>query len=131
MYGNKISKNGKHVSEAKMTSVALDEAKSWYAALMNAEFKGRGDREKSVRGRLSDQTGVPESYLFRLQYKSREMKDVAGSAYRALKLAYDEMCVRNEEAAARYDAERVALRSTHAADSKRAQKSVEMGEAPN
>lgn len=67
-----------------MTSAALTEAKGWYAALMDAEFKGRGDREKAVRGRIADETGIPESYLYRLQYKTRGMKDVAGSAYRAL-----------------------------------------------
>ncbi|MDX0801669.1 hypothetical protein GOD37_22135 [Sinorhizobium medicae] len=132
MYGNRVSKSGKRVSEAKMTSVALSEAKGWYAALMNAEFKGRGDREKAVRGRLADKTGIPESYLYRLQYKTREMRDIAGSAYRALMLAhmaYEEMCLRNEEAAAKHRAERHALRKAHATADKRSDQSVGMGEA--
>jgi hypothetical protein len=129
MYGNRVSKSGKRVSEAKMTSVALTEAKDWYDALMNAEFKGRGDREKSVRGRISDETGIPESYLYRLQYKTREMKDVAGSAYRALRLAYIDLCRKNEDAAEAYRAERIELRSTHAAVKKRARSRVGMGEA--
>ncbi|MDW9709980.1 hypothetical protein GOB44_08745 [Sinorhizobium meliloti] len=131
MYGNRVSKTGKRVSEAKMTSVALSEAKGWYAALMDAEFKGRGDREKAVRGRLADKTGVPESYLYRLQYKTREMKDIAGSAYRALMLAYDDMCLRNEEAAAKHRADRHALRKAHATADKRSEKGVGMGEASN
>lgn len=114
-----------------MTSAALTEAKGWYAALMDAEFKGRGDREKAVRGRISDETGIPESYLYRLQYKTRGMKDVAGSAYRALMLAYDDLCLRNEEAAANHRAARKELRSTHAPARKRARKSVGMGEASN
>lgn len=114
-----------------MTSVALNEAKTWADKLMDLEFKGRGDREKSARGRLSDKIGVPESYLYRLQYKTRDMKDVAGSVYRALMLAYEDMCLKNEEAAAKHRAERNELRSTHAADNQRSEQSVGMGEASN
>ncbi|MFK0273678.1 hypothetical protein ACIQUG_08380 [Ensifer sp. NPDC090286] len=131
MYGKRVSRSGKPVSEAKMTSSALIEAKGWYAALMDAEFKGRGDREKAIRGRISDETGIPESYLYRLQYKTRGMKDVAGSAYRALMLAYDDLCLRNEVAAAQHRAARKELRSTHAPARKRSDKSVGMGEASN
>lgn len=112
-----------------MTSAALTEAKGWYAALMDAEFKGRGDREKAVRGRIADETGIPESYLYRLQYKTRGMKDVAGSAYRALMLAYEDLCQRNEEAAAKHRAERLELRKANATNRKRSHQSVGMGEA--
>lgn len=114
-----------------MTSVALNEAKGWATALMDAEFKGRGDREKSVRGRVADKTGVPESYLFRLQYKTREMKDVAGSVYRALMLAYEDMCLKNEEAAAKHRADRHELRKVNEANHQRSKSSVGMGEASN
>lgn len=107
MYGKRFSENGKKVSEVEMTSIALIEAKGWHDELMDHEFRGRGDREKSVRGRLSDKTGIPESYLYRLQYKTSEMKDVAGSAYRALMHAYDELCRRNEMAADRYREQRL------------------------
>lgn len=105
MNGKSLSEFGKRVSKV-MSTVALSEAKNWADELMNREFKGRGDREKSARGRLAKKCGVPESYLFRLQYKTREMKDVAGSVYRALMIAYDEACRANEEAADRYKAER-------------------------
>jgi hypothetical protein len=115
MYGNWFSKSGKRVSEDKMTSVALIEAKGWADQLMNREFKGRGDREKSARYRLAKRTGVPESYLFRLQYKTKEMKDVAGEVYRRLRLAYDQACLTNEEAADRYRAERLAMDGTNEA----------------
>ena len=115
MYGNWFSKSGKNVSEDEMTSVALIEAKGWADELMDREFKGRGDREKSARYRLSKRTGVPESYLFRLQYKTREMKDVAGEVYRRLRLAYDQACLANEEAADRYRAERLAMDGTNEA----------------
>lgn len=83
---------------------------------MDAEFKGRGDREKSVRGRLAAKTGIPESYLYRLQYRFAEMRDVAGSAYRALKLAHDELCARNEAKADAMRAERMRLRNEDEAD---------------
>lgn len=107
MFGKWFSGTGKNASEDKMTSLALIEAKSWADALMNKEHRGRGDKEKSARYRLAKNTGVPESYLFRLQYKTGEMKDVAGSVYRALMIAYDRACVANEEAAERYRSERL------------------------
>lgn len=99
-----------------MDSIALIEAKDWHDKLMDAEFIGRGDREKSVRGRLSKKTGISESYLYRLQYKFADMRDVAGSAYRALKLAHDELCARNEAKADAMRAERMRLRMQHEAD---------------
>ena len=119
MYGNTVGKSGKNVSEDEMSSVALIEAKNWADDLMSREFKGRGDKEYLARYRLSERTGVSESYLYRLQYKTRDMKDVAGSVYRALKLAYDEACRRNEAAADRHRAERLAMDEEHeAADEK-------------
>jgi len=121
--GNNVSEIGKRVTE-KMSTVdfvddnktALERAKGWADELMDLEFKGRGDREKSARYRLSRKTGVPESYLFRLQYKTREMKDVAGSVYQALwiaRTAYNRACAANEEAADRYKAERLKLKAHH------------------
>lgn len=118
MYGNWFSKNGKNVSEDKMTSTALIEAKGWAEQLMNLEFSGRGDREKSARYRLAKKTGVPESYLFRLQYKTREMKDVAGEVYRRLRLHYDAVCLANEEAADRYRSERLGTTTNETTDQK-------------
>lgn len=111
-----------------MSNVALVEAKSWADALMDREHRGRGDREKSARYRLSKRTGVPESYLYRLQYKTAEMKDVAGSVYRALMIAYDRACENNEAAADRYRAER--LGNTHeTTDGKPAQTGVAVASA--
>lgn len=111
MNGNSVSKFGKRMSGVVMSTAALCEAKRWADDLMDMEFKGRGDREKTARGRLAKKVGLPESYLYRLQYKTREMKDVAGSVYRALMLAYDAACEGNEEAANRYKAARMRLRN--------------------
>ncbi|AWC25387.1 hypothetical protein CO731_04882 [Aminobacter sp. MSH1] len=70
-----------------MNNAALTEAAKWAGELMDAEWKGRRDKENLVRYRLAKSIGVSESYLFRLQYKTREMTDVRGSVYRALLLA--------------------------------------------
>lgn len=114
MTGNWFSARGNSVGN-QMSTEALTEAMGWYKALLDVEFRGRGDREKSVRGRLSKSLGIAESYLFRLQYKAHEMKDVAGEAYRRLKIAYDKVCEKNEQAAARYRAERLSMDGKHEA----------------
>ena len=92
-----------------MTTAALAEAVKWNEKLLDAEFKGRKDKDYLARSRLAERLGVKESYLFRLQYKTEEMKDVAGSVYRALMHAYADMCARNEEAADAMRAERKKL----------------------
>lgn len=131
MSGNSVSRSGKNGSE-NMTSMALIEAKGWADQLMDSEFRGRGDKEKSARYRLSKKTGVPESYLFRLQYKTAEMKDVAGSVYRALMIAYDNACRSNEEAADKYRAQRLGMRGHHeTADEKPAQAGLGMDSSTN
>lgn len=89
MSDKRVSKNGKKVSEDSMSMSALNEAAGWAEELMNAEWKGRKDRENLVRYRLSQAIGVSESYLYRLRYKLREMNDVRGSVYRALMIARD------------------------------------------
>lgn len=111
-----VSRNGKRVSEDTMSNTALIEAKTWADALMDAEWRGRKDRDGLVRYRVSRKTGVPESYLYRLQYKTAEMKDVAGSVYRSLMLAYEEMVQRNEAAADADRAQRFENRKTHEAN---------------
>jgi len=65
-------------------TVALRKALDWHDELMDLFHQGRGDKEKRVRGQLSEESGIPESYLFRLQHKRRDMRDVAGEAYRLL-----------------------------------------------
>lgn len=87
MSGKRVSENGNKLSEDEMSISALDEAAEWAQQLMDAEWKGRKDKENVVRYRLSRKVGVSESYLFRLQYKLREMNDVRGSVYRALMIA--------------------------------------------
>lgn len=92
-----------------MSSHALTEAKTWLEVLHDAEFRGRKDTDGAARYRLANRLGVKESYLYRLQYRAAEMKDVAGEVYRRLMLAYQGLCEANEAAAARYRAERLGL----------------------
>jgi galactokinase len=119
MEDKSISEFGKKLegfSEGEMTSVALQQAKGWADQLLDKEFQGRGDKDYLARYRLAQQLGIKESYLFRLQYKTAEMKDVAGEVYRRIRHAYEEMCARNEEAADAYRAERLDLRKQHEAN---------------
>lgn len=120
MYGNSNSRFGKYVSrfgrkkpEDEMTSVALKQSIDWLDELMDREFNGRGDKEYLIRHRISENSGVPERYLYRLQYQAREMKDVAGEYYRRLRLYYESVCQRQEDAADRYRDERLRMRGHH------------------
>ena len=108
-FGNKRSGFGKKISEEAMTSVALKQATGWLKVLMDSEFRGRGDRDYMIRARLADDTGIPESYLYRLQHKTREMKDIAGEYYRRLMVHHDRWVEMNNQAADRYKAKRQEL----------------------
>jgi len=102
-----------------MSDTALTESVRWTGELMDAEWSGRGDREKSVRYRLARNIGVPESYLFRLQYKAEGMTDVRGSVYRALMLGrriYGLACEGIENAAERLEREAREIEETDATD---------------
>lgn len=89
-----------------MSTVALSEAKGFLDALHDAEYRGRKDTDGAARYRLAGRLGVKENYLFRLQYRADEMKDVAGEVYRRLKNAYDELCEQIDASADRMEAER-------------------------
>ena len=111
-----------------MSTQALRDAKTWLEVLHDAEFRGRKDTDGAARYRLATRLGVKENYLFRLQYRAAEMKDIAGEVYRRLGLAYADMCDRNEKAAAAYRAERLQLKAEkHAVD----QKPVATGQRQN
>lgn len=130
MSDKRISAYGKIVSEddkMTMSFTAIDDARHWADELQKAEFKGFGDTIEAARYRVSKRTGVPESYLKRLRYRTSEMTDVAGSIYRALMLAYDDLCQRNNAAADQYSAERLTLRANHENTDEHAQTC--MGEA--
>lgn len=97
-----------------MSSIALKQAVHWHDALMDAEHKGRKDNESAARFRLSKKIGVPESYLYRLAYKRRDMRDVAGEVYRRLQEGYAAICLRIETSADAMNAERQLIEETNA-----------------
>lgn len=117
-FGKTRWKIGKSKTEDEMASIALKEATGWLDELMDREFSGRGDKEYLIRHRLSENSGVPERYLYRLQYQAKEMKDVAGEYYRRLKLYYESVCEIHEEAADRYKAERLGMVLNETTDEK-------------
>lgn len=96
-------------------TVALIEGLNWHDELMGVLHRGRGDKEKRVRGELSDLTGIPESYLFRMTHKRRDMRDIAGEAYRRLRLAYDRLCTGIETKADAVEREAQQIEERHAA----------------
>lgn len=125
-----FAKSTKSFSEGEMSSEALIQARTFLEVLHDAEFRGRKDTDGAARYRLANRIGVKENYLYRLQYRAAEMKDVAGEVYRRLKLAHDEMCERNEAAADAYRAERLNLKAErHAVHQKPASAGVEQGRA--
>lgn len=95
------------------STVALQEACQWHDALMDAEFKGRRDKESAIRFRLSKKSGVPISYLFRIAHKRREMRSLDAEVYRLLALAHRKYvlaCEQLEEAADEMRVERMRLK---------------------
>lgn len=120
MCAKRVGENTKSVGEngkgEALSTVALTKAKEAFDVLLQDEFRGLGDREKSALGRLAVRTGVSVSYLERLKYKFHQMTDVRGEPYRLLmaaKEAYERECERHERAADQYEHERIGL--THAA----------------
>ncbi len=99
-----------------MSTTALTQGKQYYDALMDAEYRGRKDKNGSARSRLADLLGVKENKLIRLEYKIEEMKDIGGELYRRLRLHYERLCEANEKAADSYREQRLALRKNDAAD---------------
>lgn len=115
-----------------MTTEALSEARTFLEVLHDAEFQGRKDTDGAARYRLATRLGIKENYLFRLQYRAEEMKDVAGEVYRRLKLAHDLFCERNEAAAERHKTERLELKAIrHAVTDKPAQAGRRANDARN
>lgn len=111
MKGQTISGSGNSLRRANHAEVALEEARFWAEELQKAEFRGLGDTREAARYRVAQQTGIAESYLKRLRYKWREMGEVAGSQYRALMLAYEDLCQRVEAKADEYERQRLQIRN--------------------
>lgn len=119
MKDKNIGKFAKSRSESEMSTTALHEGRKYYDGLMDAEYRGRKDRNASARARLADDMGVNETKLLRLEYKIEEMRDIGGELYRRLQIWYRAICEKNEAAAAEMRAERLRIRADrHAANRK-------------
>jgi hypothetical protein len=115
MKDSRFGKSAKNVSKSKMSTTALTEGKRYYDALMDAEYRGRRDRNGSARSRLAERLHVSENKLIRLEYKFEEMKDISGELYRALRNRYEALCLATEGMADRLEARRLG-RNEHAAE---------------
>ncbi|TIT84632.1 MAG: hypothetical protein E5W55_33975, partial [Mesorhizobium sp.] len=92
MKDKSFGKSAKNVSESDMSTTALLKGREYYDALMDAEYRGRKDRNGSARSRLADDMGVNESKLLRLEYRIEEMRDIGGELFRRLSIWYADIC---------------------------------------
>lgn len=81
---------------------ALKEARTWLSRLTAWEYRGPGDTIGAARARLAREVGIRPSYAARMWNRAAEMTGVAGGAYRALKLAYEEQSRRIEDRGEHY-----------------------------
>lgn len=63
--------------------------------LVKEESRGWGD-DNNALGRLAQHYRVPFSYLWRVLYKHRELKDVRGSVLLKIWSAHEAMCERQQ-----------------------------------
>ncbi|MEO3387348.1 hypothetical protein [Mesorhizobium sp. CAU 1741] len=101
-------------------STAVQESADYLNALARSHHRGRGDTWSAARDRAARAAGIEPSYAKRIWDRWQTMSDVSGEAYRRLRSAYERACEANEQAADRYDAERLAMRKSHAVDQKHA-----------
>ncbi|MER9355524.1 hypothetical protein NKI61_19840 [Mesorhizobium sp. M0514] len=111
MKDKRVGKFAKSHSESEMSTTALHKGREYYDALMDAEYRGRKDRNGSARSRLADDLGVNENKLLRLEYKIEEMRDIGGELYRRLRIWYEAICEGNEAAAQQMREERLQLKA--------------------
>lgn len=115
---------------ADTTGMATPErAEFWLHGIAWGKYRGRHDTWTAARDRAAKEAGIPSSIAKRIWQRWQEMNDVGGDALLKLMLAYEELCERNETAAAAYRAQRLSMRDPHAADHKRALEGVGMGSA--
>jgi len=89
---------------------APERAEFWLQGLAWAKHRGRYDTWTAARDNAAKEAKLPLSVAKRIWQRWQNMNDVSGEALLKLMLAYEEMCVRNEEAAAAYRAERLSIR---------------------
>jgi hypothetical protein len=94
----RVARDKRRVEDDSMSAVL--EARHYLEALTIAQHRGPTDTWTAARDRAAKQIGLERSYAARIWNRWQSMKDVSGAAYRALQLAYEAQCERNETAAA-------------------------------
>jgi hypothetical protein len=94
----RVARDKRRVEDDSMSAVI--EARQYLEALTIAHHRGPSDTWTAARDRTAKAVGIERSYAARIWNRWQSMKDVSGAAYRALQLAYDAQCERNENAAA-------------------------------
>lgn len=77
-------------------------------ALARFSHRGRHDTWTAARDRAAQKAGIPLTMAKRIWQRWQTMQDVSGDALIKLMIAYEDMCRRNDAAAAAYRAERLA-----------------------
>ena len=88
-------------------------AQLWSEALQKHEFRGLGDTRGAARVRVAENIGVPESWLKRLRYKTKELNEIPGTILIKLGVAYCQICLAVEAKADDLRDERLALGGNH------------------
>ena len=94
----RVARDKRRVEDDSMSAVV--ESRKFLEALTIAQHRGPTDTWTAARDRAAKDAGIERSYAARIWNRWQSMKDVSGAAYRALQIAYDDMCERNENAAA-------------------------------
>ena len=93
-------------------------ANHWLESLAQAAYRGRHDTWTAARDRAAKKAGVELPMAERIWKRWKTMNDVGGETVLKLMLAYEDLCRRNEEAAAADRAERLELRKSNEVDRK-------------
>lgn len=102
-----------------------ERAEYWLQALARAAHRGRHDTWTAARNRAAEKAGLPRTIAQRIWQRWHSMHDIGGDALLKLMLAYEDLCERNEAAAAAYRAERLGTTGpNHAVDFERARQGV-------
>lgn len=102
-----------------------EKAEFWLHGLAWSMHKGRHDTWSAARDRAAEEAGIELTIAKRIWQRWENMKDVSGSALLGLMVAYEDACLRNENAIEAYRAERLKLKAQrHAVDHRRARESV-------
>jgi DNA-binding LacI/PurR family transcriptional regulator len=98
------------------SSIAATEAFDFLNAGVRKHYRGAGDTPTAARDRAAREAGISRSQAERVWKRWRSMPSVDGDVYRALRNAYEHLCSRVENTAARIDREAQDIEEAHETD---------------